>query len=98
MTLSGSDVRHVALLARIGLRAGEEDYYATQLSRILEHIDKMSELDLDAIAPTAQAVEIQPRLRPDRARAGLGQELALANAPATRDGFFQVPAIQEGEA
>ena len=95
MPLSKDEVRHVAMLARLGLEPGEEDFYAEQLSRILEHIDRLQPVDTDDIPPSAQVVEIASRLRDDEPRPSLTQEEALANAPASVDGFFRVPAIQE---
>jgi aspartyl-tRNA(Asn)/glutamyl-tRNA(Gln) amidotransferase subunit C len=95
MPLSKDEVRHVALLARIGLEPGEEEFYAEQLSGILGHIDRLQQLDTEDIPPTAQVVEITSRLRDDEPRPSLTQEEALANAPAAVDGFFRVPSIQE---
>jgi aspartyl-tRNA(Asn)/glutamyl-tRNA(Gln) amidotransferase subunit C len=97
VTLSREQVRHVALLARLGLRPGEEDFYAEQLSRILEHIDRLSEVDTESIPPTAQVVEVRNVMRDDEPRPSLPQEVALANAPDARDGFFVVKPIQDGE-
>jgi aspartyl-tRNA(Asn)/glutamyl-tRNA(Gln) amidotransferase subunit C len=97
VSLTRDEVRHVAMLARLGLEPGEEDYYAEQLSGILAHIDRLRELDTDAIAPTAQAVPLEIRMRVDRAEPGLSQAQALANAPEARDGYFVVKAIQETE-
>jgi aspartyl-tRNA(Asn)/glutamyl-tRNA(Gln) amidotransferase subunit C len=95
MPLSKDEVRHVAMLARIGLEPGDEEFYAEQLSGILEHIDRLQELDTEAIPPTAQVVEVANILREDVPRPGLSQADALANAPAAVDGFFRVPSIQE---
>ena len=83
------------MLARIALEPGDVDFYAGQLSGILAHIDRLQQLDTEAIPPTAQVVEIASRLRDDDPRPSLSQEEALANAPAAVDGFFRVPAIQE---
>jgi aspartyl-tRNA(Asn)/glutamyl-tRNA(Gln) amidotransferase subunit C len=95
MPLSRDEVRHVAMLARIGLEPGDVEFYAEQLSGILAHIDRLKELDTDAIPPTAQVVEVANTLREDVPRPGLSQADALANAPAAVDGFFRVPSIQE---
>lgn len=95
MPLSKDDVRHVAMLARLGLEPGDEEFYAEQLSGILGHIDRLQQLNTDEIPPTAQVVEIASRLRDDEPRPSLSQEEALANAPAAVDGFFRVPAIQD---
>jgi aspartyl-tRNA(Asn)/glutamyl-tRNA(Gln) amidotransferase subunit C len=97
VTLSRDQVRHVALLARLGLEEGEEEYYATQLSGILAHIERMAELDTEAIPPTAQVVAVESPLRADEPRPCLTQEQALANAPSAEDGYFKVRAIQEAE-
>jgi len=83
------------MLARIGLEPGDEEFYAEQLSGILAHIDRLKELDTEAIPPTAQVVEVTNTLREDVPRPCLSQADALANAPATVDGFFRVPSIQE---
>jgi len=95
MPLSKDEVRHVAMLARLGLEAGDVEFYADQLSGILAHIDRLQQVDTEHIAPTAQVVEIASRLREDEPRPSLTQEEALAYASATVDGFFRVPAIQE---
>lgn len=95
MPLSREQVRHVAMLARLGLEPGDEEFYAEQLSGILEHIDRLQQLDTDHIAPTAQVVEVTNELREDVPRPSLSQQEALANAPAAVDGFFRVPSIQE---
>ena len=95
MPLSREQVRHVAQLARIALEPGDEEFYADQLSGILSHIDRLQQLDTEDIPPTAQVVEVASRLRDDEPRPCLSQEDALANAPASVNGFFRVPAIQE---
>jgi aspartyl-tRNA(Asn)/glutamyl-tRNA(Gln) amidotransferase subunit C len=97
VTLSADDVRHVALLARLGLGPGDEDYYAQQLSGILGHIDRLRQVDTDAIPPTAQVVPLELALRQDETIPCLGQQQAVANAPEQRDGMFVVRAIQEPE-
>ena len=95
MPLSRDQVRHVALLARLGLEPGDEEIYADSLSGILKHIDRLQELNTDAIPPTAQVVEVAATLRDDEPAPCLTQDEALANAPAAVDGFFRVPSIQE---
>jgi aspartyl-tRNA(Asn)/glutamyl-tRNA(Gln) amidotransferase subunit C len=95
MSLTHDQVRHVAMLARLGLEPGDEEFYAQQLSGILAHIDRLQEVDTDDIPPTAQVVEIVNPLREDEPRPCLSQADVLANAPAAVDGFFRVPSIQE---
>jgi aspartyl-tRNA(Asn)/glutamyl-tRNA(Gln) amidotransferase subunit C len=95
MPLTRDQVRHVAMLARLGLEPGDEEFYAQQLSGILGHIDRLQAVNTDDIPPTAQVVEVANTLRDDVPRPCLTQADALANAPAAVDGFFRVPAIQE---
>lgn len=83
------------MLARLGLEPGDEEFYAQQLSGILAAIDRLQQVDTALIPPTAQVVEVASRLRDDEPRPSLSQEEALANAPASIDGFFRVPSIQE---
>lgn len=85
------------MLARLALEPGDEDFYAEQLGSILEHVDRLQEVDVDQIPPTAQVVPLALRLRVDEAGPGLDSEEALADAPEQRDGFFVVKAIQEPE-
>jgi len=80
MPLTRADVRHVAMLARLALEPGDEEFYAEQLSGILAHIDRLQQLDTKSIPPTAQVVEVTNTLREDIPRPCLSQEEALANA------------------
>ena len=97
MTLSREQVRHVAMLARLGIDPAEEDFYAEQLSGILRHIDRLQEVDTEAIPPTAQVVEVALKLRADEPGACLTQQEVLANAPDAREGYIAVKAILESE-
>jgi aspartyl-tRNA(Asn)/glutamyl-tRNA(Gln) amidotransferase subunit C len=87
----------MAMLGRLALEPGDEDFYAEQLSGILQHIDRLQEVDVEQIPPTAQVVPLALRLRPDEPGPSLDAEEALAGAPEQRDGFFVVKAIQEPE-
>jgi aspartyl-tRNA(Asn)/glutamyl-tRNA(Gln) amidotransferase subunit C len=84
-------VLHVARLARLELNEDEVTKIAGELSKILEHIEKISELDLDGVPPTSHAVEVANALRPDVPRPCLPREVALAAAPDVADGGFRVP-------
>jgi aspartyl-tRNA(Asn)/glutamyl-tRNA(Gln) amidotransferase subunit C len=95
MKLSIDEVRHVANLARLGLSEEELEALATQLSIILEYINKLDEIDTSAIPPTAQVGELRDVMREDEVGSSLPQEAALQNAPAREDGYFRVRAMQE---
>ena len=67
---------------------------ASELSSILDHIEKISALDLDGVAPTSHVVDVADALRPDVPRPSLPREVAFANAPAVQDDGFLVPSPQ----
>lgn len=91
--VSHDDVRHVARLARLQLGDDELDRYAGQLSGILSHIDKISELDLTGVEPTAHILKLVNVFREDEARPSISQAEALANGPEVDEGAFRVPPI-----
>ena len=97
MALTIADVEHVAALARLGLSDAEKERLRDQLSSILEHIDALSEVDTDAIPPTASVIPLSNVLRDDVAQPSLPRDLVLINAPRQTDGFFEVDAVLGGE-
>ena len=84
-------VLHVARLARLELSEDEVARMTGELSAILEHIEKISALDLDGVPPTSHVVDVPNALRPDVPRECLPREVVLANAPAVEDDGFSVP-------
>ena len=96
--LSRSDVEHVAHLARLGLTAEELGLLEGQLNHILDQYTKLAELDTDAIAPTAQTIELENILREDVAGPSLTVEDVLNNAASTDGDFIVVPPILGGDA
>ena len=84
-------VLHVARLARLELSEDEVERMASELSGILEHVDRMTELDLDGVEPTSHVVALENVLRPDEPRPSLPRERALEPAPDPAEGAFRVP-------
>jgi aspartyl-tRNA(Asn)/glutamyl-tRNA(Gln) amidotransferase subunit C len=89
------DVKYVAHLARIALTPDEQEKFGAQLSNILGYIEKLNELDVSGIEPTAHAVPLVNVFRPDEIRPSLPNAEALRNAPAGANGLFMVPKIVE---
>ena len=87
-------VLHVARLARLELSDAEVERMASELSGILEHVERFSELDLDETEPTAHVVELENVLRPDEPRPSWPRERVLEQAPDPDDGAFRVPSPQ----
>ncbi len=81
-------VLHVARLARLRLADEEVARMSSELSSILDHIEKIGELDLEDVKPTSHVVEVENVLRPDEPRPSWSRERILEGAPdATREGF-----------
>jgi aspartyl-tRNA(Asn)/glutamyl-tRNA(Gln) amidotransferase subunit C len=95
MALTIEEVEHVAHLARLRLSADELEQLRTDLSRILEYIDMLKEVDVADVAPTAQVTDLFNAMREDETRPSLSPEDVLANAPEQREGMFRVKAIFE---
>jgi aspartyl-tRNA(Asn)/glutamyl-tRNA(Gln) amidotransferase subunit C len=91
--LSLEQVRHVAGLARLSLGAEEEQRSVEQLSAIVEAVEKLSELDTEAVVPTAWASLGPSELRPDEVRPSLGAQRAVQSAPASVGSSFAVPRV-----
>jgi aspartyl-tRNA(Asn)/glutamyl-tRNA(Gln) amidotransferase subunit C len=89
------DIKYVAHLARLQLTPEEEKKLSAQLGNILGYIEKLNELDVSGVEPTAHAVPMVNVTRPDEIRSSLPHDDALRNAPAQANGLFMVPKIVE---
>ncbi len=88
-----TQVRRVALLSRLELNDDEVSQFSTQLSAIVEYIEKLNELDTDGVEPLAHCLPVHNVLREDVPRPSLSNDAALANAPDREDEYFKVPKI-----
>ncbi len=95
MPLDRSAVDHVARLARLDLTEQERDRMQVELTKILEHAEKIQALDLDQVTATSHALPLRNVMRADSKTPSLPQDVALANAPEIEDGRFKVPRIIE---
>ena len=89
------DLSRAVKLARIELTPEEEQRLAPQLGEVLQYVEKLNELDVSDVEPTAHATPLSNVMREDEPRESLSQEEALRNAPKTANGLFMVPKIVE---
>jgi aspartyl-tRNA(Asn)/glutamyl-tRNA(Gln) amidotransferase subunit C len=87
-------VLHVARLARLKLTDEEIERMAGELSGILEHVDRISELDLEGVEPTSHVIALENVLRPDEPRPSWSRDDVLEPAPDPASGAFRVPSPQ----
>jgi aspartyl-tRNA(Asn)/glutamyl-tRNA(Gln) amidotransferase subunit C len=95
MAAAEIDIKYVAHLARIALTSDEEKKLAAQLGGILGYIEKLKELDVTNVEPTAHAVPMVNVTRADEVKDSLPHDEALRNAPRQASGLFIVPKIVE---
>jgi aspartyl-tRNA(Asn)/glutamyl-tRNA(Gln) amidotransferase subunit C len=96
--LTEEKVRYVAELANLALTDAEIGKLHADLEGILEHLDKLSEIDTGGVEPMAQVLFSAggtSTLREDRPRQPLDNQTALANAPQAGAGYFKVPKVIE---
>ena len=95
MRLTNEEVRHIALLARIGMTDEEVEQMQDQLSNILEHFDVLNQVDTEGVEPTGHSVDVTSVMREDKARASYPREEILSNAPNREDDRIRVRAVLE---
>lgn len=93
MSLTLADVEKIAHLARLELTEAEKVQYQNQLSAILDYAERLNELDLAAVPPTAHAVTQQNVMRADIVEPSLPMEDVLFNAPQKANNQFVVQAV-----
>jgi aspartyl-tRNA(Asn)/glutamyl-tRNA(Gln) amidotransferase subunit C len=98
LKITDKEVRYVANLANLALTEEEVARMVHDLGGILEHMDRLAEINTEGVAPMAQVLYPAGEtatLRPDVERAPLGAEIAVANAPLAGQGYFKVPKVIE---
>ncbi|MFN8161298.1 MAG: Asp-tRNA(Asn)/Glu-tRNA(Gln) amidotransferase subunit GatC [Solirubrobacterales bacterium] len=87
-------VLHVARLARLRLSEEEIERMSGELSAVLDHVDRIAELDLDEVPPTSHVVGLENVMRADEPRPSWPREEMLGAAPDPYEGAFRVPSPQ----
>ncbi len=93
MGISKEEVLHVAHLARLEFSEEELERFTTELSRILEYMNKLSELDTSSVEPMYHAIELENVFRKDVVRESFTEEEILKNAPRKKESYFVVPKV-----
>lgn len=93
MPITKAEVEHVAWLSRLVLTEKAKEKLMRQLSQILDHAGKISELDTTEVQPTSHPLPVKNVFREDKKRPSLSQEQALFNAPKKEKDGFVVPKI-----
>ncbi len=89
------DVRYTAQLARLHLSEEEIAKFQTQLAKVLEFVEKLKQVDVSGVEPTAHANAVYNVFRSDAPRPWFDPQQALANAPRQANQLFIVPKVIE---
>jgi aspartyl-tRNA(Asn)/glutamyl-tRNA(Gln) amidotransferase subunit C len=95
MKITREEVQQVAILARLDLDEDEQERLTAELDSILEHMEKLNEIDTEGVEPLAHVVDLVNAFREDRVVNQPRTDELLANAPARDDDFISVPKIIE---
>ncbi|MDH7601481.1 MAG: Asp-tRNA(Asn)/Glu-tRNA(Gln) amidotransferase subunit GatC [Armatimonadota bacterium] len=95
MRLTAQDIADVARLSRLELTEEEKETLAKHINRLLEHFEKLQELDTDDVEPTSHVIPVYNVFRKDEPAPSLPVEEVLANAPDVADNCFVVPRVVE---
>jgi aspartyl-tRNA(Asn)/glutamyl-tRNA(Gln) amidotransferase subunit C len=89
------DVRYIAQLARLNLSSEEIAKFQAQLAHVLTYVEKLREVDVSQVEPTAHANAVTNVLRADEPRPWFDTAEALSNAPRAANSLFIVPKVIE---
>ena len=95
MSLDKDTVAKIAHLARIHVPEQELESLAGELSKILDWVEQLAEVDTEGVAPMTSVVEMEARWRKDEVTDGGYADDVLANAPKAEHGFYTVPKVIE---
>ena len=87
------DVEHVAKLARLELTQEEKEMYTHQLSDVLQHVEKMNEVNTEGVEPMNHPIDFSNVMREDVKIYENTREELMQNAPDVEGEFFKVPKI-----
>lgn len=95
MSVDAATVRRIAHLARIAVADNEIEHLRGEINNMLAFVEQLNEVNVDGVEPTASVEDMKLKMRDDVVSDGNYAKRVLANAPATDDGFFQVPKMVE---
>lgn len=95
MSVDAATVRRIAHLARIAVADNEIEHLRGEINNMLAFVEQLDEVNVDGVEPMASVEDMKLKMREDVVSDGNYPKRVLANAPATDDGFFQVPKVVE---
>jgi len=87
------NVEHVSNLARIEIEEEKKEFFAAQLSKIINYIDKLKEIDVRGVEPMRGLHIKENVFRKDKVKESIYNEDILKNAPLSQNGYFKIPKV-----
>lgn len=98
ITLTISDVEHIASLVQLSLSPEEKERFAKELTDTLGHIENLDELDTSAVEPTYQTSGLTNKYNSESmGERTLPVDKALQNAPNKKDSLFKIQGMKYGK-
>ena len=89
--ISDETIEYVGILAKLELSDDEKEAAKSDMARMLDHIDKLNELDTTGVEPMSHVFPVNNVFREDVVINGDDSENILSNAPECKDSAFVVP-------
>jgi aspartyl-tRNA(Asn)/glutamyl-tRNA(Gln) amidotransferase subunit C len=93
--LTRDEIEGIARLAGLAIDKADVEFYAHDLSRILDLVEQINAIDTSGVVPMAHPLDMTQRLRPDLVTQTNQRELFQSIAPLVRDGLYLVPRVIE---
>ena len=93
--MSSIDLKHIARLSRLHLTEDELRFFETQVSQILQFVDKLKEVNVEGVEPTSHPLSLSNVFRADEVKPSIAIEEFLKASPRAKGRFFEVPKIIE---
>jgi len=93
--ISKQEVKHIAKLARLGLTEREIEKFQKELSKILDYIEKLKEVDISNVEPTSHSVLVENVMREDQEsqKSKVKSQKLMDLAPETKNGYLKTKPI-----
>ncbi len=95
MSVDTATVKRVAHLARIAVSEADAEAMTGELNAILGFVEQLDEVDVTGVEPMTSVTPMEMKKRTDNVSDGNKAADITTNAPASEDGFFQVPKVVE---
>lgn len=89
--INNETIEHIEILAKLKLSKEEKEQAKEDMGRILTYIDKLNEVNTDDTEPMSHVFPMSNCFREDVVTNADDRKNMLLNAPACKNGMYQVP-------